>query len=418
MGVLLFWITYGFKIVNPEYDSWVLASGGDLSQHYLGWLYFRKTPWTFPLGLTDGMSSDGMISCMYTDSIPLLAVFFKILSPCLPETFQYVGIWELMCYILMGGFSSLLIRRFSTNPVYCVLSSVFFISAPTILTRVLHHEALSGQWILIIGILLWTYAGHDWKYKATPVVLWSLLSILGVTVHVYFLGMTCMIMLGYVIADICKKKRILHSVAVGGFSLVSAVAAMFAFGAFYGDSVYTAAGLGNYSANYNALINSYGHSDFLEKLPVYNSNSEGFGYLGLGMLALGAAGIIIFIISFFTEEEKFTEVLISRIKRLGFPFMSAVIVGLTAFFFAASPVGTFNNQVIYEINYPEIITKFLMVFRASGRFIWVTDFIVFTVFAAAAASIRKKQIIIPVIILCLGIQMADMRSWLAHFNAR
>lgn len=48
-----------------------------------------------------------MVSVLYTDSIPLFAIFFKALSPLLPETFQYFGLFGLMCYMLNGGFAGI-----------------------------------------------------------------------------------------------------------------------------------------------------------------------------------------------------------------------------------------------------------------------------------------------------------------------
>lgn len=39
----------------------------------------------------------------YTDSVPLLAILFRLLSPILPTTFQYFGLYTLCCYILQGA---------------------------------------------------------------------------------------------------------------------------------------------------------------------------------------------------------------------------------------------------------------------------------------------------------------------------
>ena len=95
LGAIIFFIIYGFKILNPTYDDWIFSKGGDFAQHYLGWKFYRQSEWHFPIGLIDGLNGDGQISFMFTDSIPLFALFFKILSPIIPETFQYVSArWE------------------------------------------------------------------------------------------------------------------------------------------------------------------------------------------------------------------------------------------------------------------------------------------------------------------------------------
>ncbi len=71
----------------------LVADGGDPSQHYLGWEFYRRSDWFFPLGLTDQLAYPLKTSVIYTDSIPLFAVFFKLFRHILPAQFQYFGIW-------------------------------------------------------------------------------------------------------------------------------------------------------------------------------------------------------------------------------------------------------------------------------------------------------------------------------------
>ena len=37
LSALVFCSIYGIHILNPTYTDWLLESGGDLAQHYLGW---------------------------------------------------------------------------------------------------------------------------------------------------------------------------------------------------------------------------------------------------------------------------------------------------------------------------------------------------------------------------------------------
>ena len=90
LGAILFIAIYGVRILDPTYDEWLFA-GGDLTQHYIGWLYFRETGWHFPLGVTEGLLGSIKTSMVYTDSFPFMAIFFKILSPILPHNFQFLG---------------------------------------------------------------------------------------------------------------------------------------------------------------------------------------------------------------------------------------------------------------------------------------------------------------------------------------
>ena len=126
LGGIVFIIIYGIRVLDITYDDWLLCSGGDLGQHYLGWLSYRKSSWHFPIGLIDGIVYPSHISIIYTDSIPLFAVLFKIMSPILPETVQYLGIYGLLCYILQGMFAGFLIYNKTKNVVYSIVSSLFF----------------------------------------------------------------------------------------------------------------------------------------------------------------------------------------------------------------------------------------------------------------------------------------------------
>ena len=49
IGFLAFWATAGLPFLNPTNVAWL--QGGDPLQHYLGWAFYRNSPWTWPIGL-------------------------------------------------------------------------------------------------------------------------------------------------------------------------------------------------------------------------------------------------------------------------------------------------------------------------------------------------------------------------------
>lgn len=93
IGAIVFVFIYGTKVLNVTETEWIFRVG-DLSQHQLGWEFFRKADWSFPIGLFNTLSYPNYASIIFTDSIPLFAVIFKIFSEILPETFQYFGIYR------------------------------------------------------------------------------------------------------------------------------------------------------------------------------------------------------------------------------------------------------------------------------------------------------------------------------------
>ena len=88
LAIIIFISMYGIHVINPLYTDWLL-SGGDLSQHYLGWRAYRNSSWSFPIGMVDVLAYPMKTSVIFTDSIPIMAVLFKIISPLLPDDFQY-----------------------------------------------------------------------------------------------------------------------------------------------------------------------------------------------------------------------------------------------------------------------------------------------------------------------------------------
>jgi hypothetical protein len=49
IGVVAFFLVVGPRALNPLNIAWL--GNGDPATHYLGWVFFRQSPWSFPIGL-------------------------------------------------------------------------------------------------------------------------------------------------------------------------------------------------------------------------------------------------------------------------------------------------------------------------------------------------------------------------------
>lgn len=47
LGALAFLLVIGPRALDPQNIAWLAE--GDPATHYLGWVFFRHSPWTFPL---------------------------------------------------------------------------------------------------------------------------------------------------------------------------------------------------------------------------------------------------------------------------------------------------------------------------------------------------------------------------------
>lgn len=103
LGAAIFLRIYGWQVLVPTYTDWLTMGVADLSQHYLGWCFYRNSPWLLPIGMMNTLPYPFVASIIFSDSIPVMAVLFKLLSPVLPQSFQYFGIWGLLCFMLQAA---------------------------------------------------------------------------------------------------------------------------------------------------------------------------------------------------------------------------------------------------------------------------------------------------------------------------
>ena len=342
LAALTFVVIFGWRVLIPTYDDWLLFSrdGVDNMQHYQGWVAYRGSAWHFPIGLIDGILYPEKISVIYTDSVPLFAFIFKLLSPVLPETFQYFGWFGLLCAFLIGGYASCFIYSFTGQRVYSVICSLFFSTSFVFLHRMFYHTALSAQWIVVAALYLWlvcpydtykrkeyyTYAagedgigrvpmrswqrdydrafcaGYNPGFDARRVTLWSLLSVTALLTEAYFLPMVWGIMTCDILQYSLKKsseggKENARTIAFIKEFFLTAIKCMlpaavltvligWVFGLFYGEVDATGLGLGVYTFNLINFINPFWMSSVIPWLPSDFFQYEGLAYLGIGVLCM------------------------------------------------------------------------------------------------------------------------------------
>ena len=398
---------YGIYILNPTYTDWLMA-GGDLSQHYLGWTGYRNSDWMFPIGMHNSLSYPECTSIIFTDSIPLFAVFFKLLSPILPEQFQYFGLWGLMCFVLQGVFAARILKTYIKNYVAVILASQLFIYAPIMLMRMYVHTALAGQWVILFSMIMLldyhSYANNIKKSLAHVCIM----GILASATHIYFILINGIVLLGICIRELIERKKIKRCAVMLGVYLAIVVFFVWILGGFTSDANVVAGGLGGYSFNLNGLFNPQGWSYYLQDLPQYSSwQLEGLAYLGLGCILLLVLSLILF---FNSAEWK------KALKRNGPLLFSLILVCVIASIVALSPIITLNENVLLSYKIPEFINKIWSMFRASGRVIWVVVYITTLCSCILIFKYLNKRVIIVVLILAVFIQISDLQVKLKEAN--
>ncbi|MBQ8927561.1 MAG: hypothetical protein IJ055_04700 [Oscillospiraceae bacterium] len=408
IGAVVFVLIYGPEVLDPTYDDWLLGEHSDSTQHYIGWKYYRKTPWQFPVGLIEGLVTDQKISCIYLDCIPLFAVFFKLLSPLLPETFQYFGWWGLFSFAMQGGTAALLQYRLTGKPVFALLCTPIYAAAPTVLQRMYGHEALAGQWVILGGLLLWLYRDHPWKHPAMPILLWTGLGLLVAGMHPYLVPMVYVLLLAYAVTDYLMRRDILRP----GLSFLSMTAGIgivyYVLGAFHDRGSNASQGLGMYSSNYNTFYNPIDKSIFLRELPRTSEQYEGSAYLGLGVLAAGIVCIVLLCVRVKHSGgvRSFCHAL-PKEQRIRTVLTLVLIVG--SVIAAASPRGMLNDRVLYDNAF---LCSMPVIFRCTGRFIWLAYYPIMTWILSGIGRLPHKKAAAGLAVIVLLLQMTDLSGYI------
>lgn len=397
LSFTVFYIIHGISILNPLYVDWLL-NRGDATQNYIGAEAYRQSAWLFPIGRLNTLRYPATSSIIFTDSIPVMAVLYKIIGPILPEQFQYVGIWTLICYILQGLLAAKLLSRYEKQPAIIFLGTFFFLISPVMIYRFDRHWSLGGQWIILLTAMIPVYYEPKYKNLKKLIPLTAAIGFLTPAIHTYFCIECGLIIFSFCIYDFVKTRKIYRPIITLMVFIGSAAFSVFILGGF-GENEIKAGGLGYYSFNLNGFINSFNNSSLLPELAHGEGQYEGFSYLGLGMLALVAVSICGLGIKRIRE----------RIKCNRSAWIVILIFALISIIISASDKITMGNTEIVHLPLPQALIDVWALFRSTGRLIWPLYYgIMFAAIIGLTKIIRSKTWCIILLVICLAVQCFDL----------
>ena len=409
LGAIFFIWAYGLRILDFTYTGWLMNQGGDLTQHYLGWRFFRDSAWHFPIGLMDNIVFPFKESIIYTDSIPLFAFIFKLLSPILPAHFQYFGLFSIICYFLQGAVSGLILKRLCGNTLYAVIGSCFLILSTTMAYRIIiGHTSLAVHFIILLCIYVCVSKGSV-AGSVKKVVVWSGISCLAATIHFYYVPVVFIFIFFDMLDDCIATKKPILPILRALLPVVLTVLCMAVMGAFYSGAGKSLNEMGVFSANLVSLFNPMGFSAFLKDLPmVTEGQHEGYGYLGLGVLLGCFAAVLIVFRN------------LHKIRTLAAPegFVRRLILSMVLFAFflilSLSPVVTYKARTLFTYPIPGIVREVWGFFRNTGRFIWIPAYMITFAVVWIIHRENKAKAAAVILLLLLLVQFQDVKGIYAH----
>lgn len=363
MGICACLMVVGFKALNPTVLD--LAQGVDPFKDYVGWMFFRNSPWTFPIGLNPTYGLDFSSSIVFSDSIPLMAFLFKAIRFALPETFQYLGIWTLICFVLQAYFAWLVIGLMTQNKWLQFFACAILVFAPPMLWRVNQHTALVAHFMILAAFYLILSPGRTSK-RWNKGVFWGLLLSAAVLTHFSLFVMVAALWAANLVDQIVFSKAnrlgILKDSALQILFIGPLIVFLMWQAGYFAVSSASGSlgGYGFFRMNLLSPFDPEGWSYIMRNLPLPSDYGEGYMYFGLGLLLLWP-----FAIYKLVRDGSLRALFRGEIfKHL---FLAFALIALSLFAIT-NHIAIGRKEFGFGIS--ESVYAIASIFRASGRFFW------------------------------------------------
>jgi len=397
----------GADNISFKDTEWLYGSN-DASLHQLGWYFFKNDIWRFPLGNNPNYGEEISSSIVYTDSIPLLAFFFKLFKIFIPGKFQYFSLWYFICFYLQLFLSFKILNKFTNSISYSFIGSLFFLVAPIFIYRVNYHGSVSGQWILLLTLYLALFYKVD-KAKLN----WFLLIILSSLIEYSSMIIIITVYSFLRIFNLKFNKKNFYNLFKDFiFFSISLLLILYITGYFQVRMVDTlGVGFGYYKLNLLSIfdpINSIDKISWSWFLPDINlsrgEETEGFNYFGLGQILMICFSLTVFLLSKY--KTKLSEIKTNKeIKNLLFISIFFTLWALTN----QISLGSFN-LVNIELN--KYVFAALSIVKNTGRMFWIVNYLlaILALIVIFKSFEKKKALIIASLFLI--IQVTDISKGL------
>ena len=395
LGFVWFLQIGGGPTLVPTNINWLL--NGDWQQHWLGFLYFKSEPWTFPLGRIGTLAYPIGTNVGFTDSNPLLSILVKPFSTLMPEEIQLIGIWFAMCFALQGYFGATLASCVTRDPGQQLLAGYLFVLSPVLITR-LGHDTLCAHWLLLCILFLGLREYAVGPQAVRSIWLAAVVVAVAAAIHPYLAAMCLVLAVAHCVRLWVDHLVAARTAALGIGAVVAAMGTTLGLIGYLGDTTPTAGGFGVYSADLLTLIDPGGTSKFLARLPLSPAQGEGLGFLGLGGTVAAAVGIGVLV---------YQRPSVSRGR-------AAVLgaVGLLAVFSLSSHVTLAGSELMNLEGVYRPLSAVASTFRSSGRFIWPLHYIALLLGIWGITRLGRRQQLstgTAVLAILITIQATDLK---------
>lgn len=404
LGALVFLILYGVRVLDPTCVDWILNNPSpDPAQHYLGWVFYRRSGWHLPyLGANYSAIYPYRTSILYTDSIPLLAVLGKLLGGVLPARFQYLGLWGLFCYAMQGGLAQALIARVggvrpgdTAKNWASVLGAGVLVLFPALNIRMFAHTALAANWLVLLALWLWLCAEQS-ENRPTAAKLclwWGILGLLCAGIHLYYLPMVGMVLVAACVQRALEKR--------GPAAVVLPVAS------FCGAALAELFVLGAFAANFAGYSNGYLSGADLANLfvPGLGASWEQEIFAGLGTTTAVVLALVWLLV-----QHKQAGAFFCRHKNVVIAALVLLVLDAIA---ATGNTVTFAGRTLFTVPIPQALMDFWAMFSSCARLAWLAGMLLAVAACGLVLRFWQGAAAAVLLALCAAAQGFGQRAELA-----
>lgn len=413
VGLLYTLVLLGPAMLNPRNIGWLRW---DPATHFIGWELLRQDPhWHWPLTYTNRVGYPLGENVALMDLYPLLAVLFKLLSPLLPEPFQYFGIAAVLSCALQLFFSARLFRIIlGRNPLGIWLCSLFFLVSPVLVWRLNCHLAASNHWLLVAALFVYFQAQQESPRTVRRFVISALLLGAIACATNPYLAFPVVLMMTAAAGSLLWQHRLPLSKAAGFMAALAVTCAIMVYSLGFfpkGGSGFGGYGYPFSSLNMLAPLDPYVYGLTSRLLPHFPRGPGGLGYSGCNYLGAGVIFLTIFLLILFVLQPGKRPPLDKR--RLVPLFLCCVVLTLMAL----STRVVAGHAILVDVDPQHHLSRFLEPLRASDRLFWAPYYTILTAVLAAPFLLFRKSQASLLLTFILAVQVVDtapLRNWVHY----
>lgn len=368
---------------DPPYDA---------SAHQSGLFFYEKDSWHLPLFDSTRMNYPDGASVIYTDSIPLVALFGKMVSTFTHQSWNYLGFFVLAAVVLNGISLLWLLRQIGISNILAALFAIVFACFTTLYN--IQFESLFAHFLVIFSFGF--YIKLTGMFDRRTMGIFSAMVIMASLVHPYLFVMSLAIYLVTLFTLWFHKKISLRQTGAWFALFLAALAGVFAVA---GHLHYKVTGYQEQFYGTNALYALDLSSPFTKQ---YTIDEIGV-YFGLGAFVLIGMGV------WLARHHR------SAVRKVLRHHWALVTLCVGFLLFAISNTIFLKGVTIAHFDLPAIVMTIADICRASRRFV-IPVYYALIVFGFVMAVTYKSKKIIMAVVLALILQMIDVRFFIQNVH--